>query len=150
VLIAIPLLAPLGERHPARRPWAILVVGVVVIGFISLLVLGYRAPWVPAVDSPPVSLEPLGAVSESVRKGALVFHERGCQLCHIALGRGGKYGPELTDVARRLSPEEITVRTMNGVRDMPAYRNILTLEEISQLVAFFRAIEDVEPRRYAK
>lgn len=146
VLIMIPILAPRGERHPARRPWAVLAVGVVVIGFISLLVLGYRAPWVPAVHSEPVPPEALGAANDSARKGASMFHERGCQLCHMALGRGGKYGPDLTDVARRLSPEEITVRTMNGVRDMPAYRTILTLDEISHLVAFFRAVEDVDPR----
>lgn len=141
VLLSIPIVAPRGERHPARRPWAILAVGVAVIGFVSLLVLGYRAPWVPAVASDPVPPELFGAAGEPAREGAALFSERGCQLCHTALGRGGHYGPDLTDVARRLSPEEITVRTMNGIRDMPAYRDILTAEELSELVAFFRAMD---------
>lgn len=141
LLLLVPLVAPRGERHPARRPLAIVAVGVAVIGFVSLLVLGYRAPWVPDVDSEPLPPERVGATSGPALEGAALFHERGCQLCHAVLGRGGRYGPDLTDVALRLSPEEITVRTLNGVRDMPAYRDILAAEEISALVAFFRSID---------
>ncbi|HSN98954.1 MAG TPA: cytochrome b N-terminal domain-containing protein [Candidatus Nanopelagicales bacterium] len=141
LLLLIPIVAGRGERHPARRPWAILAVGAAVIGFVTLLVLGYRAPWVPAVESEPLPPELVGVTSGPALEGAALFHERGCQLCHTVLGRGGNYGPDLTHVAMRLSPEEITARTLNGIRDMPAYRNILEVNEISAIVAFLQVID---------
>lgn len=140
VLIALPLVAWRGERSPARRPWAIVIVAIAVIGFVTLLVLGYRAPWVPAVHSEPLTPAMIGAASGPAYEGAEVFHARGCQSCHTVLGRGGKYGPDLTDVAKRMGREEITVRTLIGIGDMPAYRDILSAEETSALIAFLRAL----------
>jgi len=41
-------------------------------------------------------------------KGAIVFHNQGaCLQCHIISGQGGIQGPELTDVGKRLKPEQI-------------------------------------------
>jgi len=140
-MIGLPLVASRGERSPARRPWAVLLVGSVVIGFVSLLVLGYRAPWVPRVDTQPLPPSLVGATEGPVHLGAALFHAKGCQYCHQVLGRGGIYGPDLTNLAKRISPEEITVRTLIGVRDMPAYRDKLTAEEMSDIVAFLTAID---------
>ena len=55
-------------------------------------------------------------------------------------GYGGAYGPALTDVTKRLSPEEITIRIVQGVGNMPAYRGTLSLAELDALVAFLRAL----------
>jgi quinoprotein glucose dehydrogenase len=41
-------------------------------------------------------------------KGDIVFHNQGaCLQCHIISGQGGIQGPELTDVGKRLTPEQI-------------------------------------------
>ncbi|WP_438025258.1 cytochrome b N-terminal domain-containing protein [Sorangium sp. So ce233] len=142
LLILLPLVARRGERSPARRVWAILLVGLVALGLGSLIVLGTQAPWTPAVGTRPLTAEALGAAPGPVREGAQLFYERGCQYCHAVLGEGGQYGPELTGVAKRLSSEEITVRIVNGIRDMPAYRDLLPPGELEAIVLFLRWVPE--------
>lgn len=140
VLLVLPFVARGGERHPARRPWAVLVVlgGAVLFG--SLIGLGTRPHWVPDFDTAPIPAERLAGLEASAAEGALVFHARGCQFCHQALGHGGRYGPDLTNVLLRMSPEETTVRIVAGIRDMPAYRDVLRAGELEALLAFFGAM----------
>ncbi len=37
----------------------------------------------------------------SMQQGRKVFHQAGCIKCHVIAGEGAKYGPDLTDVAKR-------------------------------------------------
>jgi ATP-dependent Clp protease protease subunit len=73
--------------------------------------------------------------------GEQAFHERGCGHCHVVFGRGGRYGPELSDVALRLPRGEIVTRIVNGVGDMPAYRGIVSERELADIVAFLESLE---------
>jgi hypothetical protein len=58
---------------------------------------------------------------------------------------GGEYGPDLSDISVRLPRTIIKSRIMNGYRtDMPAYADILTPEELENIVLF---IEQHEGRR---
>ncbi len=49
---------------------------------------------------------------------------------------GGKRGPDLTEVAARMSPDQITARITNGGPNMPAYARVLTPAETSAIVTF--------------
>lgn len=144
LLIAMPLLANKGERSPTRRPWAVILVALAFGTVATLIVVGYRAPWAPS-DAPAVTPEELSSlgpreVPEDALRGAAIFHGHGCQSCHRVLGRGGDYGPELTDVTARLSQETIAIRTLDGFGDMPAYRDRLTRADLDAILVFLRAL----------
>jgi ubiquinol-cytochrome c reductase cytochrome b subunit len=139
-LFLLPILFNKGERAPSKRPWAVAIVAFVALVFGLLLVHGLRAPWVPAFDTRPLGAAQLGDVPPAVLEGAEVFHRRGCQYCHRVLGEGGRYGPDLTDVTRRMSDGEITVRTIDGIRDMPAYRDTIDAEEMRLILAFLHGV----------
>jgi ubiquinol-cytochrome c reductase cytochrome b subunit len=51
-------------------------------------------------------------------------------------GYGGKRGPDLSDVAGRMSPDQITARITNGSPNMPAYARVLTPEETRAIMTF--------------
>ncbi|CAN5858913.1 hypothetical protein BH23GEM3_BH23GEM3_13040 [soil metagenome] len=140
-MFLLPFVAPKGERHPKRRPWAILIVVVVVTALGVLTELGMRAPWAMEFETVPLSPEVVGVAEGPVWTGAQLFHERGCQFCHVAAGQGGQYGPDLTDVTRRLPPEMIVTRTINGIGQMPAYRDMITRDEMDAILAFLRSLE---------
>jgi ubiquinol-cytochrome c reductase cytochrome b subunit len=140
-LVLLPVLFRSGERSLRRRPWAIGTVAIVVVTLTTLTVIGLQVPWSPAYETQPLGPAELGIDEGPVVDGARVFHERGCQFCHMALDRGGRYGPDLTEVAARISPQEITVRTIQGFRqDMPPYRDILSAEEMNAILAFLQAL----------
>ncbi len=141
-LLLFPLVFSRGERAPSKRPWAIAIVVTVLLVFGSLIALGYAAPWAPAVDTEPLGEEELGGAPPEVLSGALTFFDQGCQYCHRVVGHGGRYGPDLTDVAARLSPEEIAVRIVYGFGDMPSYREQLSREELDSIVLFLRALRE--------
>jgi ubiquinol-cytochrome c reductase cytochrome b subunit len=135
----LPVLFGKGERAASKRPWAIFAVVLVVGFFATFTVLGMRAPWFPE-QTEALTAEQIGVSDPQVLQGAATFNERGCQLCHVVAGSGGAYGPDLTRVGQRLSPEEISLRIMNGIGDMPAYRDILTRRELGDIVAFLSAL----------
>lgn len=137
--LALPIFFGKGERAANKRPWAIIAVVLVVGFFATFTVLGMRAPWFPE-RTEALTAEQIGVSEPQVLQGAVVFNERGCQLCHVVAESGGTYGPELTRVRQRLSPEEISLRIMNGIGDMPAYRGVLTRQELGDVLAFLGAL----------
>jgi ubiquinol-cytochrome c reductase cytochrome b subunit len=138
LLFLMPLLVPYGERSARRRPWAIGAVGATVLVWAVLTGFGFFPYWVPDFETRPISPAALGIPPGPAADGARVFHERGCQYCHAVLGEGGAYGPDLTRVTKRMSPEEATYRIVGGIRDMPAYRDLPTAE-VEALIAFLQA-----------
>jgi ubiquinol-cytochrome c reductase cytochrome b subunit len=140
-LILLPIFFRAGERSPRQRPFSVAAVAGVVIVLGTLTVMGLRVPWSPAYDTTPLGPAELGVESGSVVEGAQVFYDRGCQYCHVVLGRGGFYGPDLTNVTVRISPQETAVRIVQGFgQDMPAYRHILSAEELDALLVFLQAL----------
>jgi ubiquinol-cytochrome c reductase cytochrome b subunit len=140
ILFLIPLLRPTGERSPSRRPWAIATVAIVVLTWATLTAFAVRPYWVPDFETRPLDPAVLGVGEGPVADGAALFHARGCQYCHRVLDEGGRYGPDLTRVAARLSREETAVRIVAGYRDMPAYRTTLSHEELDAIMAFLWAL----------
>jgi ubiquinol-cytochrome c reductase cytochrome b subunit len=144
-LLILPLIANRGERHPSKRPFAIIGMSLVVGLFIMLTVVGLRAPWVPDYETQPLQAAELGTEEPRILEGAMVFHERGCQYCHQIHGEGGSWGPDLTDVSSRMGSEQIAVRIVQGIGNMPAYQDILTTEEVDLLVEFLNEVDELEP-----
>ncbi len=148
LLVLLPLLFSGGERAPSRRPWAVFAVGTAFLLWATLTAFGLRAHWIPDFETEPVPEALLSDAPEEARLGAALFHERGCQYCHVAMGRGGIYGPDLTDAPLRLSREEIAVRIVMGIGNMPAYQEILGPGELEAILAYIHwAAEDRARRR---
>jgi len=136
---AVVLLVPVfntGERSVRRRPWAGIVVLLIVFVIATFWVAGQRAPWSPDFNAKPLGAATVRDSSTAVVTGAKLFHDKGCEFCHAIEGQGGKRGPDLTLVATRMSPLEMVGRITNGGPNMPAYVSSLTQEELDAIVAF--------------
>jgi mono/diheme cytochrome c family protein len=77
--------------------------------------------------------------SKSKDAGATLFHEKGCEHCHGANGRGGDLGPDLSTVGKRLNKQQIEHQIHNGGAAMPAFGDVLQPDEIKDLVDFLHA-----------
>ncbi len=87
-------------------------------------------------------MQPLSTVSagsSAKQRGAELFAQRGCAHCHGPEGIGGKKGPDLQLVRKRMNKEQITLQIHNGGMMMPAFGNSLTDPQIKDLVAYLRA-----------
>jgi ubiquinol-cytochrome c reductase cytochrome b subunit len=139
-LFVLPFVRSQGERHPRKRPWAVIAVAVAALFFGLLTEVGMRAPWAMKFDAGPLPAEVVGTTEGPAWHGALLFHERGCLYCHGIEDYGGTFGPDLTRALQRMEPEVFIDRTINGVRDMPPYRDVIDSEEMDAILAFLRAV----------
>src|SRR5919106_3214787 len=129
---ALLLLVPMfnkGERSVRRRPMAALLVVFIWTMILVFWVAGERAPWSPDFDAVALPAQVVRSTDPQVVEGAKLFHDRGCEFCHVVAGFGGKRGPDLSDVADRMSPDQITGRITNGSPNMPAYVRVLSPKE---------------------
>jgi ubiquinol-cytochrome c reductase cytochrome b subunit len=135
LLLLVPIFNK-GERSVRRRPMAALLVVFIWTMIVVFWVAGERAPWSPDFAARPLPAQVVGSSNPEVARGARLFHEKGCQFCHAVQGLGGKRGPDLTEVASRMSSDQVTTRITNGSPNMPAYVRVLTPEETQAIVAF--------------
>jgi ubiquinol-cytochrome c reductase cytochrome b subunit len=136
---ALLLLVPMfnkGERSVRRRPMAALLVVFIWTMILVFWVAGQQADWSPDFDAPPLPATVVRSTDRAVVEGATLFHEKGCEFCHAVAGFGGKRGPDLSDVAARMSPDQITARITNGGPNMPAYIRVLTPAQTRAIVTF--------------
>jgi ubiquinol-cytochrome c reductase cytochrome b subunit len=73
-------------------------------------------------------------------QGSLVFHTKQCINCHSVGGNGGLRGPQLDDVATRLTGDQLVRQVIQGSGNMPAYGKNLSPAEVAGLVAFMRTL----------
>jgi ubiquinol-cytochrome c reductase cytochrome b subunit len=138
LLFALPFLSNKGERSPIKRPWAIAGVVSVVTFIAALLLIGSKAPWSADFKAKPIPLSIVASVDTAVRAGSLLFHNMACEYCHKVAGYGGDTGPDLTYVARRLAPDQMRIRIINGGHNMPAFGQSMSGEELEKIVAFLQ------------
>jgi len=138
-LLILPLIFNAGHRAPSRRPWAVACVALIVVMVGTLWIQGKRSPWSPDFQPPPLPPSIVLAATPELARGARLFEAKGCQFCHAISGSGGRRGPDLTTVGDRLSPQQITLRILNGGYNMPAFASTLMPEEVSALAAFLQS-----------
>lgn len=136
VLFLVPFVFSKGERHPMRRPWSFGIVFFVVTMIITLWSFGVRAPWSPDFSTKQLPSDVVGQVSSEAQTGAHLFYTKGCQFCHSISGHGGHRGPALTNVADRMTTEQMTIRIANGGLNMPAFGPQLTQQEMNEIISF--------------
>jgi ubiquinol-cytochrome c reductase cytochrome b subunit len=145
MLIALPFVFNRGERSPRRRPWAVATVLMTVVMIATLWVAGANSPWSPDFNAKPLSPSVVGATNGPVFIGAQLFQAKGCLNCHLIGNDGGKRGPDLTNVADRLSKDQMTLKIANGGVNMPAYAANLTPAEMDALIAFLQSRKSQQP-----
>jgi mono/diheme cytochrome c family protein len=82
---------------------------------------------------------PVSASSKAQVRGAALFATSGCVHCHGPAGVGGKNGPDLQLVRKRLNKAQMRLRIHNGGLTMPAFGDSLTSPQIDDLIAYLRA-----------
>jgi len=125
-----------GARTMRRRPWAPLLVVFIWTTIVIFWIAGERADWSPDFAAKPLPASVVRDQRPEVEQGARLFHDKGCEFCHQVEGYGGRRGPDLSDVAARMKPDEITARITNGGPNMPAYARTLTPAQVRSLMAF--------------
>lgn len=78
-------------------------------------------------------------LSEPARAGQALWRKHACHSCHQIHGLGGFLGPDLTNVVRRRTPEEIADVLTTGRRQMPAFR--MSADAIGTLVKFLEELD---------
>ena len=135
-LILLPLVAGKGERSPLRRPWSLAIAAFIVFMIVHYGAVGKAAPWSPRMEAEPLPAQVVGATEGPVAGGARVFHDKGCEFCHLISGYGGVRGPDLTYAGDAMTPAQMTTRIFSGAPNMPSYNGNMTPEELSSLLAF--------------
>jgi ubiquinol-cytochrome c reductase cytochrome b subunit len=125
-----------GARTMRRRPWAPLLVVFIWTTIVIFWIAGERADWSPDFEAKPLPASVVRDQRPEVVEGARLFHVKGCEFCHAVEGYGGRRGPDLSDVAARMKPDEITARITNGGPNMPAYVRTLTPAQVRAVMAF--------------
>ena len=147
LLFVFPLFFGKGHRHPKKRPWSVLIVATIVIGLAAMTVIGEQSPWSPDFDAKPLRASVTQGLTPDQMQGALLFHEKGCEYCHEIDGQGGHRGPNLSHIGDLLSPNELTIRVMNGAHNMPSFAGNITGEQLHHLVEFLETRKAPPPAR---
>jgi ubiquinol-cytochrome c reductase cytochrome b subunit/menaquinol-cytochrome c reductase cytochrome b/c subunit len=135
LLILLPFIDRNPERHPARRPVAVLT-GITVIALMAYLTIEGAlagAPGTITLKTPP-----------QYTAGKLVAAESGCQGCH-KIGENGNAGPgpNLTHIGARLPRNAIARTLVNPTAPMPSFQNLRQQnpQKFNQLVDFLAQLK---------
>jgi len=87
---------------------------------------------------------PVGfASSRSQREhGASVFAASGCVHCHTIRNEGGRKGPDLSGVGRRLKKDQMRRQIVEGSKLMPPFGDDLKDADLADLLAYLRSCRD--------
>lgn len=103
--------------------------------FTSLLLVGLIA-----LFSNPAA-QAAARKSDEEKAGAVLFRDKGCTYCHGVGAVGTKKAPALTSLHKdkTWTPEKITNQILNGGQKMPPFRESVTDEDVTDLIAYLRA-----------
>jgi ubiquinol-cytochrome c reductase cytochrome b subunit len=143
ILIALPLIAGVGEKSWWRRPVAVFSLMFIATCWGVLTHLGTYTPWSPKMDAWSGAVVPVDFLRNRTpleRQGANVFQEKQCRNCHSIGGLGGRRGPALDSVATRLTEDQLIRQVLLGGGNMPAYGSALSPAETTALVRFLETL----------
>ncbi|MBI2863404.1 MAG: c-type cytochrome [Chloroflexi bacterium] len=144
VLVLLPFLDRSKLRHAFNRPI------VTAIGVLSVLGMGYLT--YASATAPTIvgaaSADQGGKLLPIERAGKAVFQDRRCSVCHNVAGIGGKIGPDLTTVGRRLDATALIKHLKEPQRTgataaMPDYQ--FTDPEVLELVSYLLTLKKAPP-----
>ena len=137
LLLLLPFYDRSPERHPLKRPIA-------VIGAIATVVAMAYLSIVGAITGPPSEIDI--PVAAQYKPGADVVAASGCLACHKIGENGGTLAPNLTEVGDRLGRDAIARTLVNPTAPMPTFRDIKEQnpEQFDELVSFFASLKKVE------
>ncbi len=134
LLLLLPFYDRSAERHPLKRPIAMLASVITVAAMTYLSILG-------AIAGPPsqVDIE----VAPQYQRGADVAAASGCLGCHRIGHNGNTIGPDLTEIGDRLGRDAIARTLVNPTSPMPAYQSLKEdePEQFDQLVSFIASLK---------
>lgn len=87
-----------------------------------------------------------GGKKESREHGRVLFQEKGCGYCHGTAAQGTEKAPSLQGVGRRMHKDAIEKQIQEGGKEMPAFGDSLTPEEMKDLVAYLAAMKKKSAR----
>lgn len=136
ILFFLPLISNKGHRAPSKRPWAGGAVIFISMAFIVLTIYGYKKPWSPDFGVKELPASVVGTDKGPLAEGAKLMHIKGCLYCHDIGGYGGHRGPELTEIGKLLTRDDIIIRINNGGHNMPAFASSMSSVELNLIVGF--------------
>jgi ubiquinol-cytochrome c reductase cytochrome b subunit len=99
--------------------------------------------WFPAIALLLIgSTEGLASSGSQRAQGAAVFADSGCMHCHTIRNKGGNKGPDLSGVGRKLTEAQIRKQVLYGSKIMPAFGDVLSDRELTDLLAYLRSCRD--------
>ncbi len=112
LLLLLPFYDRGPERHPLRRPAAMVAMFATIGAMAYLTVMG-------AVAGPPSEINL--KVASRYESGKAVVAANGCLGCHKLGENGGTIGPNLTAIGDRLGKDAIARTLVNPTKPMPSY-----------------------------
>lgn len=79
--------------------------------------------------------------------GAVLYRDKGCSYCHGPSLEGTKKAPALAEIRKQKAwtNEKISDQILDGGAKMPPFRESLSDDEITQMIAFLRAKKHPTP-----
>ena len=138
LLLALPFYDRGPERHPLRRP-------VAMVGLLATIATMTYLTLLGALAGSPSEIEL--EVAPKFEEGKEVTASSGCLGCHKIGENGGTIGPNLTHVGDELGPDAIARTLINPTAPMPPYTNLLedNPEQFEEVVAFLASLKEEMP-----
>ena len=135
LLLLLPFYDRSPERHPLKRPIAMVGAVATVAAMTYLSVLG-------AVAGPPSEVDI--QVASKYEGGKEVTAASGCLGCHKIGENGNSLGPNLTEIGDRLGRDAIARTLINPTAPMPSYQSLRESnpEQFDELVAFLASLRE--------
>jgi menaquinol-cytochrome c reductase cytochrome b/c subunit len=133
LLLLLPFYDRGPERHPLKRPIAMIGAVATVAAMAYLTVLG-------ALAGPPSEVEI--EVASKYENGKEVTAASGCLGCHKIGENGNTLGPNLTQIGDQLGRDAIARTLVNPTAPMPSYASLRESnpEQFSQMVDFIASL----------
>ena len=134
LLLMLPFFDRGPERHPLRRPIAMVAAIATIAAMAYLTVLG-------ALAGSPTEIEL--ATAPQYEKGKEVTASSGCLGCHKIGENGNTLGPNLTEIGSRLGRDAIARTLVNPTSPMPSYQALRdeNPEQFSELVNYVASLK---------
>ena len=131
------------ERHPARRPIAMItgIAVIIVMGYLTYEGASAGSPTAIEMATPAAVVQAGGAQLAEYEAGKKVVAQSGCLACH-KIGENGNAGPgpNLTHIGARLPRLAIARTLVNPTAPMPSFRN-LPPQKFASIVNFLSQLK---------